>query len=254
MSQEDVKRFWDKKAADGTIKQEVTHSDIYQRMLEIDSIRSFLRPDDTVLDIGCGNGYSTRRFAGSIKSILGLDYSQEMIDQARKAEDNPPNVSYRVCDIREADGIEPGTFSAAITERCLINLADWEEQQQAILNIHKSLEVGGTYVFCEGKENGRRGLNELRKKLGLEEMPKVWHNVDFEEKRTREFLSKYFDIEKELSFGMYDLISRVVHPLAVQPNEPQYDSAMNQIAYRMNVLMNDHADISRVLFLVLKKR
>lgn len=79
-----VRKFWDERAVqEGVSSHEVTHKDIWQRWLEIKAIGDYLRKKDRVLDVGCGNGYSTRIFAGLCKEIVGIDYSNEMIDRAR---------------------------------------------------------------------------------------------------------------------------------------------------------------------------
>ena len=47
-----------------------------------------VRPDDRVLDIGCGTGLTTREAARSATSgsALGVDLSPQMLDRARAAQ------------------------------------------------------------------------------------------------------------------------------------------------------------------------
>jgi cyclopropane fatty-acyl-phospholipid synthase-like methyltransferase len=44
-----------------------------------------LRPDDRVLDLGCGRGEVALNVAGLTKSVLAIDYSQHAIDLALEA-------------------------------------------------------------------------------------------------------------------------------------------------------------------------
>ena len=55
-----VKEFWDRRAQDPSNNDsEVTHRDIWQRWLEIEALKRYLRADDRLLDVGCGAGYTT---------------------------------------------------------------------------------------------------------------------------------------------------------------------------------------------------
>jgi 2-polyprenyl-3-methyl-5-hydroxy-6-metoxy-1,4-benzoquinol methylase len=52
----------------------------------VSSIRSSLRinPDYDILDLCCGNGIITKEVAGCCRSIVGMDYSQRLVDIAVK--------------------------------------------------------------------------------------------------------------------------------------------------------------------------
>ena len=65
----------------------------------------------------------------------------------------------------------------------------------------------------------------MRTQMGLAEMPTVWHNVDFEEAQLMPYLDRFFTLEARRHFGVYDFVSRIVHPMAVAPESPVYDSA-----------------------------
>jgi len=116
------------------------------------------------------------------------------------------------------------------------------------------IKKGGLFLFIEGSQNGRVRLNEVRRSIGLDAMPPVWHNLDFDEKRLTAYLRKFFTIEKRLHFGIYDLIARVVHPLLVAPEEPKYEAKINEIAAKMALKRQDCRDISRTIFLALRKK
>jgi ubiquinone/menaquinone biosynthesis C-methylase UbiE len=258
---EQVQEFWQDRARQENVDaSEVTHRDIWQRWLEIETIKPLLKPNDRVIDIGCGNGYTTKRIARLVREIVGADYSDEMI---RRAQSEPwpeesagaaDKASFQVCDVLELSPEFAGTFDVAITERCLINLSSWEQQQQALANIASVLNPGGRLIFIEGSKNGRDQLNEIRMQAGLDVMPTVWHNIDFEEQQLLEYTSQFFEVDKQLHFGVYDFIARVVHPLTVAPEQPKYDARINQVAAQLALQSQEYGHISRVLFLVLKKK
>lgn len=47
-------------------------------------LESMCRPEMDVLDIGCGNGLYALRIADKVKSVTGVDLSQEMMDEGLK--------------------------------------------------------------------------------------------------------------------------------------------------------------------------
>lgn len=254
-----IKKFWQSRAdKDNITDKEVTHRDIWQRWLEIEMIKRFINKNQRVLDVGCGNGYSTRNIAPLVSEIVGIDYSEAMIKRAIKVSYSSKNhiktsIKFKVKNVLDLDKSDFGLFDVVISERCLINLSSQEDQKKAIANIASILKPGSLFLFIEGNTNGRKNLNELRKKLGLKKMTPVWHNIDFHEEEILMFLSKYFEVEKKVNFGVYDFISRVVHPLIVAPEQPKYDSEINKIAAKLTLDLQEFENISRVLFLVLRR-
>lgn len=255
-----VRRFWDSRAVrPNTDPSSVTHRDIWQRWLEIETICRYVRKKDRVLDVGCGNGYSTRIFSERCREIIGIDYSDTMIMRAReenqvKGVPSPPKSQFHQCDVLKLDQTMFGRFDVAITERCLINLAGFEKQKQAIANIASVLKPGGRFIFVEGSAEGRKRLNLLRKKFGLKAMPRVWHNIDFKEDETLRYMKRFFTVEDRIHFGTFDFLSRVVHPLTVSPGEPRYDARINEVAARLALNLQEFGEVSRVLFLVLRRK
>ncbi|MDA8082864.1 MAG: class I SAM-dependent methyltransferase [Nitrospiraceae bacterium] len=254
-----VRHFWEGRASEQEAASgAVTHKDIWQRWLEIEMICRYLDKKARVLDIGCGNGHSTRIFARKCREIVGMDYSDAMIERARKESGNTERRGRRLefCqgDVLDLGPERFGLFDIAISERCLINLADFVHQKKAIRNIASILKPGGRFVFIEGSAEGRQALNAFRRTVGLAAMPKVWYNVDFREKETVGYLRRFFVVEERQHFGIYDFLSRVVHPLISSPEEPRYDAKINEVAARLALVREAFPDMSRVLFLVLKRK
>ncbi len=244
--------YWDKRALNVEDVRAITHFDTIQRQLENNSIIKFLNKKDIVLDLGCGNGYSTAIFAKYCKMITGVDFSNEMIKRAKKENSHNEKIHYLVSD---AIDLQINTkFTKIITERCLINILSWEKQKKAIINIASHLKEGGYYLMMEGIKNGRDALNDVRERLALESMPKVIYNLDFEKERTEKFLKKYFVIKKFVTFGIYELITRVIFPLYIYPQKPQYGSKFHKIAYEICKKIPDPIpEISKLGFWVLEK-
>jgi ubiquinone/menaquinone biosynthesis C-methylase UbiE len=253
-----IKEFWEARARDRSLPGEsVTHSDLWQRWLEIEMIKDHLGPTDRVLEVGCGNGHTTRQIAGHVAEIVAVDFAEEMINRARSVELDESitdKIRFSVLDVLELNSAAAGTFDTVISERCLINLPDWKSQQQALDNIASVIAPRGKFIFLEGSQQGRRQLNEARRAAGLDKMPNVWHNVDFDEDLTLAHLEQQFTVEHRGHCGVYDFLARVVHPLLVAPDAPQYDATINKIGAELARQHDQFAHLSRVLFLVLRKR
>ena len=233
----------------------MTHPDVWQRWLEIETIKRLLPVQKRILDIGCGNGFATKQLAPLAKNIVGIDYSAGMIERAKSEGGEVPfNASFMVGDVLDITPNEIGIFDVAITIRCLINLSDWQAQQRALVNIAGMVRPNGLYIFVEGLRDGREALNQLRTAVGLEPMPPVWHNVDFDSRTTLEFLSPYFELQQQIGFGAYDLIARVFHPLFVAPNVPKYASKINELAARIALERPTDIANSRAMVYCLRKR
>lgn len=69
-------RFWDRTSRKYAAAA-IADQGGYERTLE--STTALLRPDDRVLELGCGTGTTALRLAGAVQSYLATDISAEMI-------------------------------------------------------------------------------------------------------------------------------------------------------------------------------
>ena len=51
-----------------------------------------LRPDEAILDVGCGTGQATRLFAPATSRIVALDPGEQMIEVARESSKQFPHT------------------------------------------------------------------------------------------------------------------------------------------------------------------
>lgn len=70
------------------------------RWPEIDLVRPFIQSDDSVLDLGCGNGRLLDHIDIPPTHYLGIDFSEELIAQARRLH---PQHTFVVHDITHLD-------------------------------------------------------------------------------------------------------------------------------------------------------
>ena len=218
-----IRDYWNERAKGASLKgdsPQATTDDIYLRSLEAvvldNAIKSINKNKIKVLDIGCGDGLTTCRLSQNekIHSITGIDYSEEMIEIAirRKAELKASHLDFQVGNALELASKDDEGYDLIITNRCLINLESWEDQKKAISKIYDSLVFGGSYFATENFIDGHNNMNELRRSLGLMEIPVRWHNLFYEDKQYFEYSSSIFnEVIVENFASSYYYITRGVY-------------------------------------------
>ncbi|MCJ8344562.1 class I SAM-dependent methyltransferase [bacterium] len=181
----DIQNHWQKKANDHGAEQTATHSDTYLRKLEIEAISSHLTENSKIIDVGCGNGFSTMEFAKHYPTsqFLGVDYASQMIKFAQESQNKQdfPNLQFKEMDILNANPSLFQSFDIAITERCIINLPKHELQVQAFQNLCQLVKPGGKILLSEETIQSYNNINNLRLEANLDPMSIQWHNlyIDF---------------------------------------------------------------------------
>ncbi len=262
----DVREFWDKQAEDNGASDLATAPDHFYRVnIEIRRILEVIKlmEPDTILDIGCGNGFSTLEIAKANPTsiVIGVDYSEKMIEEAKKASNGVPNVTFFVGDVLSISrhpNLQQLRFDAIVSTRCLINLANWDEQKLGILQMRKLLEGDGNLILVENVTDGLKKLNKVREMVELPPIEQRWHNFYLPEKEFAEFIEqnvgKLFSLVMSENLGnMYYLASRVIYAKLAQMEgkEPSYDHPINEIASKLPN-MGDHYACSPNYMIILE--
>lgn len=202
---------------------------IFQRLSHL-KIHSVMKPCDHLLIIGCGDGDGVSLYGQKASlSVTGIDFSEPAIKMAQ-AKYPYPNHTFLVRDILN-NGFPDGSYDVVISERCITNLPSKELQAQALDEVYRTLKPGGFLYLCEPSQQGYDAVDFMREKAGLPKLKRHWHNTLLDHYIVQH--SK-FDIFLTRSFGMYSLISKVVHPLYVSPEEPKFDDKLNRIASQID--------------------
>lgn len=257
---EEVKQFWENQAEKFQDNILATMPDILLKELEIENISKYLKDNEKVADIGCGNGYSTFYYAENKKiEITGIDYSENMIKFARKTLDSRENlknkIKFQTGNVLNLNEISNDEFDTVITDRCLINLSTVEEQIGAIKEIYRILKPNGIYLMCEDTKEGLDALNILREVVNLYKIEQHWHNLYIEEKEIFNRINNLFKIEHINRFSsFYYVASRIINGKIAELNnsEPKYDSDINKISRKISSI-GDFGDFGPLKLFVLRK-
>ena len=137
-----------------------------------------LKGNETLLDIGCGDGKITAEIAQHLPQgrAVGIDSSRNMIDFARKAfpRAKHPNLEFRRMDARAIR--LPQTFDIAFSNATL----HWIDDQPAVLRgVRAALRPGGRLMIsCAGRGNAGEVLAIFE--LAIREEPWRDYFLDFQ--------------------------------------------------------------------------
>jgi SAM-dependent methyltransferase len=215
-----------------------------------DLMLKWIYPTARVFDFGCGEGSSSIKFAKVAKEVVGFDYIGRFVEAATSnaSRGGLDNISFYQSDVLDLSRIssQHGQADIAITIRCLINLAHWENQAKALRNIHDVLKPGGLYLLSEGWLEGWDGLNRARHRAGLEPIELVKYNHLISRAQLEKYVRGMFKIEAYLNAGFYIFMSRVFQPCFVAPNKPAHTHQINRIASELLSMGLGHSEFSEL--------
>lgn len=247
-----VKDFWESEAQDWGKSPQVTIRDFFFRNHELNILLSIIPQTNNLLDVGCGNGFGTLILSQKANYTLGIDYSETLIKWANHAKNNksyrlketrkfllnqyygihfPNKTDFNVGDLLNLS-LNNIKFDIIMGQRILINLPTEELQMKALRNLRKYIQKEGLLIFTEATRQGHEITDNYRERFGLPILEKYWHNnyVDEDFKKWRE---NGWEVVQVLSFDVYALLSKVIYPAALGPNNCTFLSGTNRAAYEI---------------------
>ena len=140
----DIKAFFDAFASQN-IEQHGAADRLLRYRIALLKHHAQLKPSDTVLDVGCGNGHHLFAMKDSFSSATGVDLSSGMIEQARTAAKEHPEcrVSFHTDDSESLFTLKDNTFDVVFCVGALEHMID----KVAVLRaVRRVLKPGGRFV------------------------------------------------------------------------------------------------------------
>ena len=109
-------------------------------------LRSNIKRDDKILDIGCGGGQTTfdaSEMVGENGYVVGADISKILLDLAKSKYANTKNLEFKYCDVQNYEFRE-NSFSKVISR---FGVMFFENPIEAFKNIYNSIQEGGSLNF-----------------------------------------------------------------------------------------------------------
>jgi SAM-dependent methyltransferase len=238
----EIKQYWENASTcpfDEASLRPTARDPHLQEVVEA-AVEKWIWPGAQVLDIGCGDGTSSLRFANRAEIVHGVDFIPRYVEMARESARrlNVKNVEFSRADVMSLEEVRARIPQPdiVVTIRCLINLANWENQERAVRQIAATVKRGGLYVLSEGWSDGWDGLNKLRARCGLGPIELVKYNCLLNRNRFEETIQRDFEILHYENLGFYIFMSRVFQPAYVAPERPRHTHNINRIAAQIGSL------------------
>jgi SAM-dependent methyltransferase len=258
-----IRDYWEKASTQAIDADDLrpTARDPYLQQVVEAAIEKWVWPAAQLLDIGCGDGASTVRFAKRAKHCHGVDFIERYVSIARENAEclsvhNVDFIQGNVMDLRPTR-LQVGLCDIVTTIRCLINLSNWGNQQIALKEIAGTIKSGGLYLLSEGWSDGWEGLNRVRSRAGLGPIELVKYNCLINRTRFESYISDDFEILHYENLGFYIFMSRVFQPSYVAPEAPKHLHEINRFAAQMTeagIGSSEFKDIDYAGVYVLRRR
>ena len=156
---------------------------------ELEVFIPYIKPGFKVLDLGCGNGRLIKVLdkAGLKYDYLGIDFSEGLIDEAKK---NFPDKNFMVLDMADID-FKENSFDLVLMGASFHHLTDKKQRQALLKKINYCLKLGG-YLFMTNWNLWQRKYFQ-----------KYFFKNFFKKKSLRDFFIPYTLPDKSASYLRY---------------------------------------------------
>lgn len=113
------------------------------------------KPDECILDLGCGDGALSEKIASTGASVLAVDYNQDMVNKARER-----GLTAEVCDAGRIGYNDQ--FNAVFSNAALHWMTDYSS---VIKGVRKALKAGGRFVAEFGEHDNLMNIRDVLKQV-----------------------------------------------------------------------------------------
>lgn len=177
--------YWDERMGEGNAFHRELVGPTAERLLRI-------RPDETVLDVACGNGQFSRRLASLGARVLAADFSAAFLDRARVRAAGQPwadrieHVQLDVTDEAALAALGAARFDAVVCLMALMDIADIGPLANCLPRL---LRPGGRFVFVSAHPS----FNSSYVRMSVEEEDRAGELVTTRWLSVRGYLTPFAD-------------------------------------------------------------
>lgn len=102
--------------------------------------------DKRVLDLGCGNGYYTKILAEKGAKVIGIDFSPNQIEIAKRINEHK-NLNYIVLDGERLSGIQNNSIDYIFMSLVIPSIENKEKLEKILSEIKRVLKKNGEFLF-----------------------------------------------------------------------------------------------------------
>ena len=138
--------FWNEGIGQWWVDEDESMNERLSILTEELFLKSNIKKDDKVLDIGCGGGQTTfevSEMVGENGYVLGADISKILLDLAKSKYASTKNLEFKYCDVQNYKFRE-NSFNKVISR---FGVMFFENPIEAFKNIYDSIQEGGSLNF-----------------------------------------------------------------------------------------------------------
>ncbi len=141
--------------------------------IKIDKLKTWMKPEMTVLDIGCATGTQCGDIADSVQKVTGIDISSKLLTIAQRRMDarGIHNVEFIETSAFD-DQFEPESFDVVMTFHVL---HFFENLDVIVKRIHELLKPGGVFISETGclADRSKFLVNTLKSMGAIGLLPRI---------------------------------------------------------------------------------
>lgn len=166
----------------------------------------------TILDIGCGIGANAVYLDGYYEKYIGVDFSDKMIEVAKKFTNNVNNVSFIVSNVKSLKISTMSEINVVLMDGALHHMTQLEE----VFTYLKKIIRPETIFLAREPQNGSSFFQLLRKIRMKVDKSYSKHQIFFSEIELFEIMQKCQ--MKDIQFSYQGLMTPPLSQIVIRPN------------------------------------
>jgi len=162
----------------------------------------YIKKNDRVLDLGCGNGQNTKKAAKIAKKVVGIDLDENSLALAKKSI-RLKNITFKKVGLEKPLPFKDASFNKVLFLDVLEHL---EKRDQALDEAKRVLVPGGLLFLAV--PNSLTSWKKLQRKAGICSYSDPDHKIEFTPNSIGLLLKRHKFIILKFGYGKFDIPAR----------------------------------------------